>query len=120
MAMVGKESLEVDLIRVGVGLFKADGFDEAFGLLIGNITEKERVMHAAEVDEIERTSTEDEESLEVERTLNGREIVEHTALIGELELANADELVVNCCGICKQIGIVLYAAAQADLFLREL
>ncbi len=120
MTMVGKEALEVDLVGVGLGLFKADGFDKAFGLLVLDLALIEGVMNAAKVDEIERSSAENEHSLKVEAVLDGCEVIDDTALVGQLELANTRELVIDGSRIREQIGIVFYVTVQADLLLRKL
>jgi hypothetical protein len=119
MAVIGEEAFEVDLVRAAFGELKADRLNETLGLLVLDFSAVNCVMHAAQVDEIERSSAENEHRLEIEGVLDGREVVDKTALVRKLELANSRELIVNRCGICEQVGIVLNAAAQADLLLRN-
>ena len=119
MAVIGEEAFEVDLVRTTFGELEADRLDKSLGLLVLNFSAVNCVMHAAKVDEIERSSAEHEHRLEVERVLDGRKVVDKTTLVRKLELADSRELIVNRCGICEQVGIVLNAAAQADLLLRN-
>ena len=118
MAMIGEEAFEVDLVRAAFGLGEADRFDKSLGLLVLDLSEVIGVMNAAEVNEIERASSEHEERFKVKCVGHGGDVIDHTALIGELELRHAAKLVVNCCRIREQIGIVFYAAAQAIFLLR--
>ena len=120
MTMIGKEAFEVDLIRAFLGFFKSYGFDKTLGLLVLYLALIESVMNAAKVDEVERTSSEDKHCFEIKSVINGSEIVEDTALVGELELANTRELVIDGSRIREQIGVVFYVTAQADLLLRKL
>ena len=104
-----------------VGIFgKSDRFDQ--GLVVTFRVEK-RMMNAAKIDEIQRSAAHDEHGLE-KATLRvlllcggGGEIVEHTALGGQLELAYAHQDVVEEGGVGQQIGAEGDAAQAAELLL---
>jgi len=115
--MVGEKAFEIDEIFAVIRLFKAHGFDKSLGLLIGNRADEGCAMYTAEVDKIERSSAEDEKSLEIERAVCGGEVVNNSALIGELELADAHKDVVYGCAVSEQIGLEFNVTFFADILL---
>lgn len=119
MAMIGEEALEVDLVGAALGLREADRFDKSLGLLVLDLSEVICVMNAAEVNEIESSSSEHEERFKVKCVGHGGDVIDHTALIGELKLRYSAKLVVDRSRIREQVGIVFYAAAQAIFLLRN-
>ncbi|MBO7159655.1 MAG: hypothetical protein J6V46_05185 [Methanobrevibacter sp.] len=117
MAMVGEKAFEVYEILAVFILFKSDGFDKAFCLLVGNFANEARAMYSAQVYKIERSSAEHEESLEVKGVRGGSDIINYSALVGQLELAYAHKDVVDGCRIRKQVGLENNVTFFADLFL---
>ena len=116
--MIGEEAIEVDLVRATFSLREADSLYQSFCLLVLYLAKVVRVMYTAEVDKIERSSAEHEKCLKIKCIGCGGDIVNHSALIGELELRDAAQLIVNSRGVSEQVGIVFYATAQAIFLLR--
>ena len=128
VTVICEESFQIDAPRTVVPLGKSDGTEQS---LIRHLTRIHRVMNAAEIYEIQRTSAHDEHGLKVAclscllvlglRSVTDLcKVIDDAALIGELELADSNQLVLYCGGICQQIGVVLYVATCAKLFLLSL
>ena len=95
MAVVGEKAVEVNGEGAVLIFLKADGFNEAFGLLVGNIADKGSEMHAAQVNKVKCTSAQHEKCFKVKGICGGCEVVNKSPFIGELELTNASQLTVN-------------------------
>ena len=105
-AMIGEKSFEIDRPYAVLVLLEADRAQKRFVCL----TDKGGGVNAAEVDEVERTSSHHEHCLKVtaryglDMSCDLGEIVKNTALRRQLELTNANKIAVDGRRIGKQIG----------------
>ena len=113
MAVIGEEALEVDRPNAVVALLEAYLPEKQLIAL----SREHGEVYAAEIDEVKSTSAHNEESLVIAVVESWGDIRKNSALVGELELTNACQTVVNGCGISQHIGIELNAAKSADALL---
>ena len=123
-AMVREKALQIDLKNTLRVLGKPNGAQKLF---LGILPYEGGVMDAAEVDEIQRSSSHDEHGLKVGagRVVLGpigylRQIVQDAATVGELELADAYGLFLHQRFIRQKIGVEGYVTFQTKLLLMEL
>ena len=117
VAMVGKEAVEIDFERAAIKLFEADSAEKALFFFGFDRALVYSVVNSAEINEIESSSAENEESLKIVGADSGGDVVNESTLCGELELRHTAELVVNRCRVRQKIGLVFNAALFADLLL---
>ena len=96
MTVVCEKSLKIDFKNSVVVLFEAYLRKQGF---VGDLSRVLCEMNSAKVNEIKRSATHNEQCVTAVKIGGGREIVDYTALIGELELAHSREPVVNRCGV---------------------
>jgi len=105
-AMVGKEALKIDRPDPVVVLGKADGAKKR----LVSLTDEGGKMYAAKVDEIECAATHHEHCLKV-TARHGLDVIHHlgkvvenAALCRQLELTDADKVIIDRCRIGKRVG----------------
>ncbi len=104
--MVGKKAFEVDGKDAVIVFSKADGAQKR----LVSLTDEGGKMYAAEVDEIERAATHHEHRLKVtarhglDVIYHLGKVVENAALCRQLELTDADEIIVDRRRIGKRVG----------------
>ena len=116
VAVIGKEALEIYLIDILLVLFKAY---RAQKIVIGIFAYKKRLVDTAKIYEIKSASSHNEKRFKIVCACDGGQIVYHTALIGELELTNSRQLVINRCGVSQKLGVKFYVAFFAYLLLES-
>ena len=117
MTVVGEKSFEVYLKLTLLSLFEAYLEYQRLVLRASFVGSE---MDSAKVNEIQCASAHEEQSVSAVKIVSGSKVVNNTALVGELELANSRKSVVDVSGVSQQIGVVFYSAFNADLLLSKL
>jgi hypothetical protein len=74
-------------------------------------------VNSAKVNEIQRSSAENEHSFKIVCIKSGSNVINKTAFIGKLELRNASKLSVDGCRVSEKVGLIFYTAKLADFLL---
>ena len=112
-----KKVCEIHFVfAIGV-LFEAYCNYQSFVLFCFDIAAEKCVMHAAEVDEVERCASHYEKRFKIVLALGATDVADDTAALCYLELTHAYELSVDICAVREAIGIKIHGAIFAVLFL---
>ena len=112
--MIFKKSFEVDLENTVFVLLKTNGAKQSCVLYL---TYKASAVDTAKVDKIESSSAHYEHRLKVVYARYGCEVIDKSALGSHSELADANEIAVNCCLISQGVGYVRNGAVFSALLL---
>ena len=121
MAMIGKESFQIDLKDSVLVFTESDGTQQPS---VRVLTFEVGTVDTAEIDEVQCTPSHDKKGFKITAfrillvTDHRGDIIEESALCGQLKLTDAHQLLVHRGGICQELGAIGHVAFFADFFLR--